>query len=156
MTPLARPVLELETRPRSVTIETLLTTSEESFYRTNLENTSPAITVEDAPGPHPVAVNAIEREFTTSEEITRLVVVGDSDFISLVDQVNGNLDFLMNSFGWLEEQDETLSIRPKTTLQFPMQMTGMQQLIFGGLFVVVIPLGILIAGLVTWLRRRHL
>jgi len=108
------------------------------------------------PGPHPVALSAIEREFTTSDEITRLVVIGDAEFISLVDQVNGNLDFLMNSFGWLEQQEETLSIRPKTTLQFPMQTSGMQQLIFGALFVIIIPVGILIAGLVIWLRRRHL
>jgi hypothetical protein len=155
-TPLSRPVLELETKPRSVTIDPLLVTSDESFYRTNLEIPSPELTAEDIPGPHSIAVQAIEREFTTGDEITRLVVIGDVDFISLVDQVNGNLDFLMNSFGWLEEQDETLSIRPKTTLQFPMQTTGMQKLIFGGLFVIVIPLGILIAGLVTWLRRRHL
>ncbi|MFW6232342.1 MAG: GldG family protein [Spirochaetota bacterium] len=155
-TPLARPVIELEAKPRSVTIEPLLITSEQSFYRTNLEIPSPDLTPEDVPGPHPVALRAIEREFTTQEEITRLVVVGDVDFISLVDQVNGNLDFLMNSFGWLEQQDETLSIRPKTTLQFPMQTTGMQKLIFGGLIVVVIPLGILIGGLVVWLRRRHL
>ena len=156
VTPLARPVLELPTKPRSVTIDPLLTTSEQSYYRTDLEIPSAEMTADDIPGPHPVAVRALEREFTTNEEITRIVVIGDVDFISLVDQVNGNLDFLMNSFGWLEEQEETLSIRPKTTLQFPMQTTGMQKLIFGGLFVVVIPLGILVAGLVVWLRRRHL
>ncbi|MFW6313589.1 MAG: GldG family protein [Spirochaetota bacterium] len=156
VTPLARPVVELETKPRSVTIEPLLTTSPESFYRTDLENSSQTITPADMPGPHPVALSAVEREFTTSDEITRLVVIGDAEFISLVDQVNGNLDFLMNSFGWLEQQEETLSIRPKTTMQFPMQTSGMQQLIFGALFVIVIPLGILIAGLVIWLRRRHL
>jgi ABC-2 type transport system permease protein len=156
VTPLARPVIELETKPRGVTVEALLTTSEESFYRTDLDNTSPEMSAEDVPGPHPVAARAVEREFTTGDEITRIVVVGDVDFISLVDQVNGNLDFLMNSFGWLEEQEDTLSIRPKTTLQFPMQTTGMQKLIFGGLFVIVIPLAILITGLVMWLRRRHL
>ncbi len=155
-TPLARPIIELETRPRSVTIDPLLVTSAESYFRTNLSIASPNMTDEDVPGPHPVAIRAIEREFTTGDEITRLVVAGDVDFISLVDQVPGNLDFLMNSFGWLEDQEATLSIRPRTTLQFPMQTTGTQKLVFGGLFVIVIPLGILIGGLVTWLRRRHL
>ncbi|MFW5742002.1 MAG: GldG family protein [Spirochaetota bacterium] len=156
VTPIARPVLELETRPRGVTYEALLSTSEESFYRTQLDIETAEMTPDDIPGPVPVAATAIEREFTTSEEISRIVVVGDVDFISLVDQVNGNLDFMMNAFGWLEQQEQTLSIRPKTTMQFPMQLSGMQQLIFGGLFVVVIPLAILVAGLVTWLRRRHL
>ncbi|MFW5788594.1 MAG: GldG family protein [Spirochaetota bacterium] len=156
VTPIARPVLELETRPRGVTYEALLSTSEESFYRTQLDIETAEMTPDDIPGPVPVAATAIEREFTTSEEISRIVVVGDVDFISLIDQVNGNLDFMMNAFGWLEQQEQTLSIRPKTTMQFPMQLSGMQQLIFGGLFVVVIPLAILVAGLVTWLRRRHL
>jgi ABC-2 type transport system permease protein len=155
-TPLARPVLELPSKPRSVTIDLLLTTSDESYYRTNLEISTPDVTAEDVPGPHAVALRAIEREFTTGDELSRIVVVGDVDFISLVDQINGNLDFLLNSFGWLEDQEETLSIRPKTTMQFPMQTTGMQKLIFGGIFVIVIPLAILIAGLVIWLRRRHL
>jgi len=155
-TPVARPIVELPTKPRSVTIEPLLLTSADSFYRTELDIPTPDITEDDIPGPHSVAISAIEQEFTTSEEIARIVLIGDTDFISLVDQVNGNLDFLMNSFGWLEDQEETLSIRPKTTLQFQMQTTGTQKLIFGGLFVIVIPVGILVAGLVIWLRRRHL
>lgn len=156
LTPGARPITTLDTKPRSVTIEELLVTSEDSFLRTNFQIPSPDLTPEDIPGPYAVAVRAIEREFTTGDEITRLVVIGDSDFIGGVDQVAGNLDFLLNSFGWLEDQEETLSIRPKTTLQFPMQTTGTQKLIFGGLFVIVIPLGILVSGLVVWLRRRHL
>ena len=152
-----RPIVALDTKPRSVTIEPLLTTSQTSFYRTDLDiPISEGLTTGDVPGPHAVAVRAIEREFTTGDEITRLAVFGDVDLISLVDQVNGNLDFLMNTFGWLEEQEETLAIRPKTTLQFPMQTTGMQKLIFSVLFVVMIPLAILIAGIVTWVRRRHL
>ena len=156
VTQIARPVVELETKPRSVTIEQLVTTSDSSFYRTDFQNQNPEMSAGDIPGPHTFAVSAVEREFTTGDEITRLIVVGDSDFISLVDQINGNMDFLMNTFGWLEQQDETLSIRPKTTMQFQLQTTGMQKLIFGGLFVIVIPVGILIAGLVIWLRRRHL
>jgi ABC-2 type transport system permease protein len=155
-TPLARPITVLQTRPRSVEITPLLVTSDESFYRTDLTNQSLNRGPSDTRGPVSIAVQAIEREFTTGDEISRIVVVGDSDFVSLVDQVNGNLDFLLNSFGWLEDQEDTLSIRPATTLQFPMNLTGMQQLIFGGIFVVIIPLAILIAGLVIWLRRRHL
>ncbi len=155
-TPGARPVTVLETRPRSVTIEPLLVTSNQSFYRTDLSVPGFTMTGSDVPGPHNVAVRAIEREFTTSDEITRLVVVGDSDFITLWDQVQGNLDFLLGTFGWLEQQEQTLTIRSAFTMQFPMNLDGMQRLIFGGLFVIVIPLAILIAGLVVWLRRRHL
>lgn len=155
-TPLARPVVELDTQPRGVEVTPLLVTSEQSFFRTDLTEQNLERGSGDTRGPVNIAVQAIEREFTTSDEISRIVVVGDSNFIEFVDQVNGNLDFLLNSFGWLEDQEQTLSIRPATTLQFPMSLNAMQQLIFGGVFVVVIPLAILVAGLVVWLRRRHL
>lgn len=155
-TPLARPVVFLEETPRGVTIEPLLLTSTDSFFRENLEIPSPGITSEDVPGPHPVAVRAVAHEFITGQETARILVVGDVDFIALADQINGNLDFLMNSFAWLEDQEEIISIRPRLTVQFPMQTTGMQKLVFGGLFVVVIPLSVLVLGVITWLRRRHL
>lgn len=155
-TPLARPVITLGETPHGVTIEPLLLTSTDSFFRENLEIPSPGITSEDVPGPHPVAARAVAREFVTGREIGRLVVVGDVDFIALSDQINGNLDFLMNSFAWLEDQEEALSIRPRLTVQFPMQTTGMQKLVYGSLFVVIIPLVVLVLGLITWLRRRHL
>jgi hypothetical protein len=155
-TPLARPVVELDTQPRGIEVTPLLVASRDSFYRTDLSDQSAERGTGDTRGPVNIAVQAIERDFTTSDEISRIVVVGDSDFITLVDQVNGNLDFLLNAFGWLENQDQTLSIRPATTLQFPMNLTGMQQLIFGGIFVVIIPLAILVTGLIVWLRRRHL
>jgi ABC-type uncharacterized transport system involved in gliding motility auxiliary subunit len=137
-------------------IEPLLVSSNESFYRTDLDAPPDTQAEGDTPGPHPIAVSVIERDFAANEEISRLVVVGDLHFIAGVERVNGNLDFLMNSFGWLEDQQEVLSIRPKLTLQFPMQTTGLQKLVFAALFVVVIPLGILGAGVIVWLRRRHL
>ncbi len=156
LAPSARPVVVRAPRPRNVTIEPLLTTSPRSFYRTDLDRTALELTVGDVPGPHPIAVAATESDSITDEEITRIVVVGDVDFVSLVDRVNGNLDFVMNAFGWLGGQEHALSIRPKTTIQFPLQTTGAQKLVFGVLFVVVIPVGILAAAVVTWLRRRHL
>ncbi|MFP4378351.1 MAG: GldG family protein [Spirochaetales bacterium] len=156
LTPLSRPVTILDTKPRGVEIEVLMQTSGDGFYRTDLDNANLSLSADDVPGPVPVALRAIEREFTTGDEISRLVVIGDADFVSLVDQVNGNLDFILNSFSWLEQQEETISIRPQTTLQFPMNLTGMQSLIFAAIFIAIIPLAILISGLVIWLRRRHL
>ena len=156
VTPLARPVQELSTRPRGITFDALLTTSGQSFYRSDLANESLSMVPGDVRGPVAVAAKAVERDFVTNEEISRIVVVGNVSFIALVDQVSGNLDFLLNSFGWLEPQGQILSIRSRSTFRFPMQMTGMQQLVFAVLFVVVIPAAILITGFVTWLRRRYL
>ena len=103
-TPLARPILELGTELAGVAIDPLLVTSAESFFRTNMEIPSPSITAEDVLGPHPVAIRAEREDLTSGAESSRLVVIGDVDFISLTDQVHGNLAFLLNCISWLAEQ----------------------------------------------------
>ncbi|MBU8913238.1 MAG: GldG family protein [Spirochaetales bacterium] len=159
MMPYGRPIEILPQKPRGVTIEPLAQTSGDSFVRVNLENQDSARSAGDIPGPFITAVAAIDTEFASSEEISRIVVIGNARFLGPIypfGYIPGNLDFILNAIGWVQNQQETLSIRAKFTLQFPMQLTGIQVLIFAGLFVVVIPLGILITGLVIWLRRRHL
>ena len=159
MMPYGRAIEILSQKPRGVTIEPLAQTSAESFLRMDLGNSDPARTSGDLPGPFVTAVGAVDREFSSSEEITRIVVIGNVRFLAPIypfGYIPGNRDFILNAIGWVQNQEETLSIRAKFTLQFPMQLTGAQVLIFAGLFVIVIPLGILIAGLVVWLRRRHL
>lgn len=156
--PFARPVETLESKPRSVTIEPIMSTTDSSFFRADLTVAEAGMIATDRPGPFDLAVSAIETEFANSEEITRLIVVGDAGFLTPFDaynQIPANLDFFLNSLNWLQDQEEVISVRPKSTFQLPMQLTGRQQLIFAGLFTIVIPLGILIAGLVIWLRRRH-
>ncbi|MCK4515127.1 MAG: GldG family protein [Spirochaetaceae bacterium] len=159
MMPYGRAIEILSRKPRGVTIEPLAQTSAESFLRMDLGNSDPARISGDLPGPFITAVGAVDREFSSSEEITRIVVIGNARFLAPIypfGYIPGNRDFILNAIGWVQNQEETLSIRAKFTLQFPMQLTGAQVLIFAGLFVIVIPLGILIAGLVVWLRRRHL
>lgn len=155
----SRPILQLDSKPRGVNMESILQTSTGSFFRTDTSITAAEMTASDQPGPFSLAQAAIETEFTTSEEITRIVVLGNAGFLSPQDlygtQYPPNLDFFINALNWLQDQEETITVRPKTTMQFPMQMTGRQQLIFSALFTVVIPLAIFIAGLVIWLRRRH-
>jgi gliding motility-associatede transport system auxiliary component len=159
MMPYGRSVEVLSQKPRGVTVEPLAQTSTDSYLRTDLENGDPARAVGDPLGPFYTAVGAIDTEFSSSEEISRIVVIGNAGFLGPIypyGYIPGNLDFVMNAIGWVQNQQETLSIRAKFTMQFPMQLTGVQVLIFAGLFVLIIPLGILIAGLVVWLRRRHL
>ncbi len=159
MMPYGRAIEILSQKPRGVTIEPLAQTSPDSFLRLVLENQDPVRSPGDLPGPFITAVGAVDTDFSSSEEITRIVVIGNARFLAPIypfGYIPGNRDFILNAIGWVQNQEETLSIRAKFTLQFPMQLTGTQVRIFAGLFVIVIPLGILITGLVIWLRRRHL
>ena len=76
----------------------------------------------DRPAPVSVAV-AVERGGASAIEMelrpTRMVVVGDSDFVSngaLQGGVGGNTDFLLNAVNWLVEREALMAISAKSIL----------------------------------------
>ena len=87
---------------------------------------------------------------------TKLVVAGDAEFIDSRFASIGNADFILNSLNWLQDKQESISIRPKSLLSRYLNINAFQRLLFAGITVILIPLIILGAGLVMWLRRRHL
>jgi len=88
---------------------------------------------------------------------TRLVVFGDSDFVSNA-SVNtaGNGDLALNSIAWLAEQEDLVSIRPKTNTPRIAILTR-QQVFYYFWSIVVLPLVItVVLGVGIWLRRKKL
>jgi len=154
--PFGRPIEILPDKPRDVTIDPIAQTSDQSYLRTNLANQDPSRSNEDLPGPFVTAVGVTQHDFSSNEEVTRIAVIGSVELFNPLyyGYVPGNKNLILNTLGWVRNQQE-LSIRMKSTFQLPLQMTGAQILIFGGIFILVIPIGILIAGLVVWLRRRN-
>jgi hypothetical protein len=62
----------------------------------------------------------------------------------------------MNSLTWLEDRPENISVRSKSLFVLPMRLNALHIIVFGLLFVIVIPLALFVGGLVIWLKRRHL
>ena len=155
---LGRPVGVLDTHPREAKYESIITTSNQAYARSDLTLDSETPVDSDVMGPFDLAIGAVATDLIANEEVWRIVLVGNARFMGPLNGYypEGNRNFFLNSLAWLQNQDETMSIRPKFTFQAVMQLTATQVLIFGGLFLVVIPLAILITGLVVWLRRRHL
>ncbi|MBM3262696.1 MAG: GldG family protein [candidate division Zixibacteria bacterium] len=87
---------------------------------------------------------------------TRLVVIGNSIFAANVYfALPGNGDFIMNSINWLAEEEDLIAIRPKSsdTRLVQISLTQMWNIfIITGLLA---PIGILIAGIVVWWKRRN-
>jgi len=86
----------------------------------------------------------------------RVVVIGDGDFLSNTYLGNaGNLDLGLNIITWLGHDDAFINIRvrgaPDTTLVMNRGTTA----VIGLGFLVGLPLLLLLAGLVIWLRRRR-
>jgi ABC-type uncharacterized transport system involved in gliding motility auxiliary subunit len=86
---------------------------------------------------------------------TRLAVVGDSDFASNgVLGIQGNRDLFMNIVGWLTQQENLISIRPKRADDRRITLTAAQQTNIMWLSLAVIPVAIFGTGVYTWWRRR--
>ena len=80
---------------------------------------------------------------------------GDADFASnrYLRSIY-NLDLVMNAVNWATEQESGITLRPKIrdTVQFPVPLNSSVQALYGvGL---LLPEVLLIAGGITWLRRR--
>ncbi|TBL73065.1 GldG family protein [Paenibacillus thalictri] len=93
----------------------------------------------------------------TKDNKPKAVVLGGSTF--LTDQTisqQGNRDFAMNSVGWLQEQKEQVTIRPRPgdSIQQAMITGGQASSIFYGTVLLFPILFLLIGGSIWWRRRR--
>jgi gliding motility-associatede transport system auxiliary component len=107
----------------------------------------------DAPAPPPPAPGTDSNPPPKPE--TRVAVLGDSDFVvNNALQVDGNRDLFINMVGWLAQQENLLSIRPRQPDDRRVTMTEDQQRRVLWLSLLVIPGAIMAAGIFTWWQRR--
>ncbi|HHU82370.1 MAG TPA: GldG family protein [Firmicutes bacterium] len=158
--PLAQALEILDVRRRSLEFTPLLTTSAKAWGKVDPNPATAEKEPGDLDGPFTVAIAVVDKEWTeaTGELETRLVVTANSHFLAtqFLIQVPGNLNFIMNSLNWLSDREDVISIRPRSLIHLSLRMSGWQKLIYSGIVVILIPLLALGAGVVVWLRRRHL
>jgi len=85
---------------------------------------------------------------------SRMVVVGDADFVCNNFLSGGNQDFYMSALNWLLDREELMVVAPKPLEEVKLNIDQKQ---LGRLFilnVVVIPLIAVVGGLLIWIRRR--
>jgi len=113
-------------------------------------------------GPLPLAM-AVEKAVSSAAGPTdgkrsdhvRLVAAGDGDFFSnKYLQIGGNRDFAMNAVGWLAEQEDRITIRPRSREASLVMLTEAQATALKFLSVDVLPVGLLGLGLAVWMVRR--
>ncbi|MCE9615128.1 MAG: GldG family protein [Lentisphaerae bacterium] len=115
----------------------------------------------DRAGPVSVAV-AVERGVAGGLQMglrpTRLVVVGDSDFVSngaLQGGVGGNSDFMLNVVNWLVDREELMAIPAKAPMDLRLDMDERQARAAFVLLTVALPLTAAVFGLMVWFARRR-
>ncbi len=86
---------------------------------------------------------------------TRLVVVGDSDFAAnSVAGIPGNQDMFLNMVNWLAQQENLISVRPRSPEDRRITMTAGQDRVIAWFTMAILPGLVFLAGIQTWWRRR--
>ncbi|MGK7345776.1 MAG: GldG family protein [Candidatus Nitrospinota bacterium M3_3B_026] len=119
---------------------------------------------DDLPGPRVIAASAEwetgppkeERKIGEKVKKARFVVVGDSDFAANSTLgFSGNKDLFLNIAGWLLEQEERVSIRPKTRGFNPIMFTSGELKLIFWVTVVAVPALVVAAGVAVRIIRRR-
>jgi ABC-2 type transport system permease protein len=149
---------QLELKKRTTEIESLLVTSDSAFAKSNLESEKTSFEPGDVNGPLHLAVAASDRLDDQGTKYTRIVVVGNASYLDgeLTSAYPGNQNFFLNALSWMEEREDTLSIRSKPLVTMRLFMNQFVSLLLSGVVVILIPLVAFGIGLTVWLRRRHL
>lgn len=184
--PYARSVNLTEDAPEGITVNILAKTSPNSWSERQLEQTEVSFEEgKDVSGPLSVAAaaeftvdepsNGIEDSKDSAEEEGsedsmvndsgqepqkkkgRLTVFGDSNFASNgYFNLSGNGNLFLNTVNWLTQEEDLISIPPKSSTPRTIHLTPTQGRLLFFVSVVILPLLVLIIGLSVWLRRRSL
>lgn len=153
-------VAETEIRKRNLKFTPLLSSSQSSWLRTDLTNTSEFRTADDSPGPIAVAASLAETNRDTGKEDgARIIVLASGQSLSALPglgQIKANIEFFINSLNWLSEQEESINIPSKSLFRLPLQLNAFQAWIYAAVCVLLIPLLIIITASVVLYRRKNL
>ncbi|MBI3330515.1 MAG: GldG family protein [Candidatus Omnitrophica bacterium] len=152
--PLARSVRPAHPAPEGVTVTPLAMTSPAGWGETHTEvETFQFDEGQDIQGPVSIAAAA---EAGGPERPTRLVVIGDSDFIVNSQLSNvGNRDLVLGILYWLIEQEQLIGIGPKAIESIRLNLTGPQLNRLFWFSFLAMPGVVGLLGVGVWWRRRR-
>lgn len=159
--PFARSVKTVENSASSFSSSLLFKTSEASWGEKNLKSGAARFDEgTDIKGPvalgvaSSMTVTGDDKEKKRGKE-ARVVVVGDSDFASnAYFQQQRNGDLFLNAVSWLAEDEDLISVRPKSQENRSIQLTRASSSVLFWMSLVLLPGGALLSGILVWWRRR--
>ena len=147
---------ENSTNPQYATVTALLKTSKNSWGIT--DPTSGTLEKKDGDISGPLTLAAISEK--TDETGGKIFVLGSVQAIEMQGLLNNssycNGDFVLNAFSYLTDKGDALNIRAKVISAESLSMSERQITVVGIILLYVIPILIVIAGLIIWLKRRYL
>jgi ABC-type uncharacterized transport system involved in gliding motility auxiliary subunit len=168
--PLSRSISPVSGGVNGHTAQTFIETSPRSWAETDIKGlvSSGQVALDESKGDKkgPVSIAAAVSAAVTAPDAkaadanapkpeTRVAVIGDSDFAANSGLgIQGNRDLFMNIVGWLSQQENLISIRPKDADDRRITVTATQQANIMWLSLLIIPATIFGTGVYTWWRRR--
>ena len=147
-----------------VEVETLATTSDESFYRTDYSNTSNEKSDDDEDAPN-ATVGALIKKTIDDDTTSELIVYSNNIFITnlqiaiseqqamyALDFYN-NEDLAMNSIAYLTDRENMITIRKDTEITTYTVTEQQNSIILAVIFT--IPAVIVVIGIIVWQVRRR-
>src|SRR3989441_7133915 len=151
--PLARS-LQIKNADKT-SVEKLFDSSDSSLATNKLD--SPKIDPSDPKNKKGPMTIAAAGTYNTGKQNSqgRFVVIGSSSWAAnSFFTFNGNRDLALNTMNWLSSDEDLISIRPKDRDDRRITMTRGQLNWVGITSLGLLPLGIVIAGVSVWWRRR--
>jgi ABC-type uncharacterized transport system involved in gliding motility auxiliary subunit len=172
--PYSRSVKPIEGAPGGRTATSFILSGRNSWAESDLKTlttkgeASPEFDKGDVQGPISLAVAvsapvggatppppAEGQDANSNKPETRLVVVGDSDFAAnSVAGMAGNRDMFLNMVNWLAQQENLISVRPRSPEDRRITLTAGQDRMIFWFTMAILPGLVFLAGIQTWWRRR--
>ena len=154
--PLARTVSQADKNKTTPDDVELLKTSSRSFTIPNLKTKEVKYDPKmDTLGPLSLAVAGERKNPADATKFSRLITVGDSDFATNQwSNLQRNGDLFMNMVNWLSEDENLISIRPKSPTNRRVTFTETQQRLLTWFSMLLLPGIVIIAGVYIWWKRR--
>ena len=157
LAPYAQGIRKLDNVRDTLTIESLLTTSDDAYSKTDLNTETLEKTDEDIDGPFDIGVSITEE--VDDDKTTQIVYYSTANLMdSQINQMvaGGNEQMITESLNWMCSTDEasTISIPSKSLEVSYLTVTAYDAAYWKICVMGLIPGVFLVVGFVVWLKRR--
>ena len=125
----------------------------------NLRETGVAFDPKEDHGPPLQVTVSMEKGALPDQRVqvdsSRMIVVGNSAFVTNDALTEANIDFALAGLNWLLSREELIGIAPKESKAFTLNLTDEQVRNIALLSLGVIPAAVAVIGIAAWARRRR-
>lgn len=157
--PFSRPLTQLFTEKNGFMTSVLLQFSESTGILPEDAGENYVPTDKDICGPIPGMIVSAKTRYVNMEAYqSHMIAIGT---VSALDEYTlqstsvANGEYLINMFNILCEREDVISIAPKTIGSTELNITAGQAYLLLFIFMILLPVTVLVAGLVIWMRRRN-